>query len=211
MPKGEEKTNASRKRIEDAVLRLLEDRPITKITMGQVADEAGVSRGTLYNYYGNAYEILCAAARVFYVGMNAEHRRLYTEDLSPEDLYDLLYVDYEERAHVIRENPHLYANYCYCQDLLEGTPEFKVSEKEFEEFWLRVSSLLNGYTARSTTLALPYMACCMRATTRAICLKWLEGGCAESDAEVARMAAGAVFALGGCRQEAPQEHGRPLA
>ena len=41
----------------DAVHELLEDRPWAEVTMGEVAERAGVSRQTLYNTFGSRHEL----------------------------------------------------------------------------------------------------------------------------------------------------------
>jgi len=41
----------------DAVHELLEDRPWAEVTMGEVAERAGVSRQTLYNTFGGRHEL----------------------------------------------------------------------------------------------------------------------------------------------------------
>ena len=56
--KDERKSEKTRKNIEDAFIRLYAKRPIEKITMKNIADEAKTTRGTVYRYYEDIYDIL---------------------------------------------------------------------------------------------------------------------------------------------------------
>src|SRR5690554_1322839 len=55
---------ALRRGIQDAALRLIHEKGMPHTTMSAVAEEAGVSRQTLYNHYPDLEEIVLDAARI---------------------------------------------------------------------------------------------------------------------------------------------------
>ena len=58
MRKRPEKTAQTKAEIREAFWRLYADKPIEKITVGEVCERAGYNRGTFYLHYRDLYELL---------------------------------------------------------------------------------------------------------------------------------------------------------
>ncbi len=72
--------NEQRSRILDAVERLMTDRPDRRLTIKAVADEAGLTRPTVYKYFPDLHHIVAeTAARWLAVTEDQVARRLQTE------------------------------------------------------------------------------------------------------------------------------------
>ena len=62
-PRKDSETPNARRRIIDAFWRLLEANPLSKITVGMVANEAGCNRGTFYYHFGDMNSLALEAIR----------------------------------------------------------------------------------------------------------------------------------------------------
>ena len=62
----------ARKRIVDTTLRVLDRRGATQTTVAGIADALGISRRTVYNYFGSTEELFTAAAEVALQGFVAD-------------------------------------------------------------------------------------------------------------------------------------------
>ncbi len=69
MRKRPEKTNQTKADLEEAFWRLYAERPIEKITVGQVCELAGYNRGTFYLHYRDLYEMLQVIENALLAGM----------------------------------------------------------------------------------------------------------------------------------------------
>lgn len=74
MPKGEETTSGAERRIHEAAFRLFARTGRADLTVSELAGEAGVARGTIYQYVSSAATLFDSVA----AGLSAEtHRRIH--------------------------------------------------------------------------------------------------------------------------------------
>ncbi|MBP3866903.1 MAG: TetR/AcrR family transcriptional regulator [Eggerthellaceae bacterium] len=71
MRKRPEKTERTKADLKEAFWRLYRDKPIEKITVGEVCETAGYNRGTFYLHYHDLYELLEAIEGALLDGMTA--------------------------------------------------------------------------------------------------------------------------------------------
>ena len=69
MKKRPEKTAQTKADLQEAFWRLFAERPIEKITVGQVCELAGYNRGTFYLHYHDLYEMLNSIEAALLCGM----------------------------------------------------------------------------------------------------------------------------------------------
>ena len=89
-------TKITKKALENAFIALLEERPLSKITVADIADKAGVNRHTFYYHFRNVDDMI-----VFSVKETLDS--LYSEDRKDSEfdgfLLFLKYI-YEKRQHI---------------------------------------------------------------------------------------------------------------
>ncbi|MDF9445568.1 TetR/AcrR family transcriptional regulator, partial [Limosilactobacillus mucosae] len=54
----ENKTNYTRRQLQNAMIELLEEKPFEKITINDIASHVHVNRSTVYRYYDDKYDLL---------------------------------------------------------------------------------------------------------------------------------------------------------
>ena len=69
MKKRPEKTEQTKADLKEAFWRLYADKPIEKITVGEVCKLAGYNRGTFYLHYRDLYEMLATIEASLLEGM----------------------------------------------------------------------------------------------------------------------------------------------
>lgn len=81
-PLGRRELNKARTReaIVEALRDLVEQQPVHKVTVDQLAERAGVSRRTFFNYYAGIAAVLSEI-----IGENTEHMAAMVEDLDGEE------------------------------------------------------------------------------------------------------------------------------
>lgn len=97
----------TRGRIRTELLRLMEEKPIERITVKEIVANLGLSRGTFYLYYDSSYAVLQEIEDEFF----AEHERVFSRYLNCP--LDDIYFNYPHPAllelmHVVREEGDVY-------------------------------------------------------------------------------------------------------
>lgn len=118
-----------------ALLRLLEIRPLTDLSIDEIAQAAGVSRSAFYFYFRDKYEVLEPAADEVAGLLHAEADRWFSGEGAPVELvHDALtgvLTLYKEHA-----------------TLLRAIAEVAAYDEEVREFWWSIVDRFIQVTAR---------------------------------------------------------------
>lgn len=82
----EEKVRARKKRITDALKRLLQKSVYSQISIQEIADEAGYSKGGVLHYFPTKDDIYIELINELYAELDHNHRRILQIDLNPEEI-----------------------------------------------------------------------------------------------------------------------------
>jgi len=82
----EEKVRARKKRITDALKRLLQKSVYSQISIQEIADEAGYSKGGVLHYFPTKDDIYIELINELYSELDHNHRRILQIDLNPEEI-----------------------------------------------------------------------------------------------------------------------------
>lgn len=170
MDKAEAKFANTAKKMDGALLALLEDKPFDAITVTDVCREAGVHRSTFYSHYGNTTDLLSEVKDATLAGFYASFDHLPREGgfLTREylDAY-LRFVESNERVfRVFLENLSLFDG----RDILTG----------FEEDLASAPRKKNAQRERTSRYRLVFVA----SGITSIVSLWLESGCKEKRGEL---------------------------
>ena len=92
--------------IHETTVRLCEDIPVSELTFSKIADEAGYSRGTLYQHYRNVEDLIRAVEAEKVKGLIHAFRKPYVTGTPPaegayryhpDDLEIFMYIHNEQR------------------------------------------------------------------------------------------------------------------
>jgi AcrR family transcriptional regulator len=131
MPTAE--TNATVERILEGALRALSRHGLKRLSMGDVSEEAGVSRGTVYRYFSNREQLLDAVGHHVQHGFETGLDRAIAEnpdlDVRVEVVFDFL-ASYSKQSALVR--------------LVELQPGFVLDylQRQFPEFVKRTGEAL---------------------------------------------------------------------
>jgi AcrR family transcriptional regulator len=82
----EEKVMARKKRITGALKRLLQKSVYSQISIQEIADEAGYSKGGVLHYFPTKDDIYIELINELYSELDHNHRRILQIDLNPEEI-----------------------------------------------------------------------------------------------------------------------------
>ena len=109
--KGEENRSVrlTRKRLSDALITLLMQKPVREITVRELTELANVSRGTFYFHYTDIYDLMD----------HVEREQIHTLELLMDDILPRLEEDSTRklcgRCSVIWTKTMVFAVYCWAQ------------------------------------------------------------------------------------------------
>lgn len=160
----------SKKMLKEALIQLLQNKAIEKITIYELCDTAQINRTTFYKYYGNQYDLLDEIENDFF---NELEEYLTTDQ--PEDLNCL---------RRILEN--LEREQAKCKVLINSVPDLEFSEKLFS--LPSIQSFIKYHTPQHYTLSqAEYFRLFFCQGGYAIIRKWLNKESRESPEEIASM------------------------
>jgi len=82
----EEKVRSRKKRITDALKRLLQKSVYSQISIQEIADEAGYSKGGVLHYFPTKDDIYIELINELYTDLDRNHRRILQIDLEPDEI-----------------------------------------------------------------------------------------------------------------------------
>lgn len=89
---------ATRQKLTEAFWKLYQERPISKITVKEIAAQCGVGRGTFYNHFPDVYAILEEIERELSVSLNALCEQVRGQTLGLTDFNRVLYDCYSDET-----------------------------------------------------------------------------------------------------------------
>lgn len=89
---------ATRQKLTEAFWKLYQERPISKITVKEIAERCGVGRGTFYNHFQDVYAILEEIEQELSVSLNALCEQVRGQDLGLTDFNRVLYDCYSDET-----------------------------------------------------------------------------------------------------------------
>jgi len=152
----------SRKRIETALVRLLQDRELAEITVSEICKSAEVNRTTFYANYMDIYDLADAVQQSLEDEVRALYREEWEQRRSSHDFLKLFYH--------IRENPLFYKTY------------FKLNAgRKLRFMGYDIELAARRFNNRHIEYHIEFFANGLNAVLR----KWLENGCRETPEEIA--------------------------
>ncbi|MBQ3087290.1 MAG: TetR/AcrR family transcriptional regulator [Clostridia bacterium] len=109
--------------LRESLIELLKEKPINRITVTDICQHADLNRGTFYNYYCDAYDLLAQIEEELYSALYETTVRFETDGITGELLEKLLAVIEENRdlCHVLF---NINSDKTFLNKLLELTKEF---------------------------------------------------------------------------------------
>lgn len=89
---------ATRQKLTEAFWKLYQERPISKITVKEIAERCGVGRGTFYNHFQDVYAILEEIEQELSVSLNALCEQVRGQALGLTDFNRVLYDCYSDET-----------------------------------------------------------------------------------------------------------------
>ncbi|WP_251197400.1 TetR/AcrR family transcriptional regulator [Anaerotardibacter muris] len=171
MDKAESKFANMAKRMDSALIELLEEKPFSAITVTDVCKAAGAHRSTFYSHYDNTLDLLNevkdATMREFFASFEHLPRETALKDRKYLEVYLRFVEEHKRLFRVFLENINLFDGFGILESL-EGNMQDIVPARSSRE--KRVSKYKLLFTAAGTT---------------SIVSMWLESGCKESRSELA--------------------------
>lgn len=173
MDKAESKFANMAKRMDAAMVQLLEEKPFQAITVTDVCNAAGAHRSTFYSHYSNTLDLLNEVRdrtmQDFYAGFEHLPREAALTDRAFLDIYLKFVEEHKQLFRVFLENINLFDGYGILMKLendMQSISPAKSSQKE------RISRYKLLFTASGITSIVSF---------------WLESGCKESREELAEI------------------------
>ncbi len=85
----EDKVKARKKRITDALKRLLQSSVYSRISIQEIADEAGYSKGGVLHYFATKDDIYIELINDMYLELETNHRKVLSCDLNSDEIAPL--------------------------------------------------------------------------------------------------------------------------
>ncbi|MBR2412881.1 MAG: TetR family transcriptional regulator C-terminal domain-containing protein [Clostridia bacterium] len=88
--KDNRRVRYTKKVLRESLIELLKEKPISRITVTDICTHADLNRGTFYNYYCDAYDLLAQIEDSFYNNLLKQLERFKTDGISGTILAELL-------------------------------------------------------------------------------------------------------------------------
>lgn len=182
MNKSESKYFNTAKRMDEALLSLLQEKEFGYITVKEVCLRAGVNRSTFYLHYENTADLLEEAVAMIHAQFQASAvlgggEVSLSEETPLEELFlvtDRRLIPYLE---FVRENRHVYKAIHFQMEVFGG-------EGAYKRFFRTVfSPILSRFGVDRGKHE--YVMEFYRNGLAAVLMKWVDGGCRESPEEIA--------------------------
>lgn len=171
MDKAESKFSNMARRMDAAMVELLEEKPFQAITVTDVCRAAGAHRSTFYSHYNNTLDLLNEVRdqtmRDFYASFEHLPREAALTDRKFLDTYLKFVEEHKQLFRVFLENINLFDGHSILMKMendMQGITQAKSSQEE------RLSRYKLLFNASGITCIVSF---------------WLESGCRESRAELA--------------------------
>lgn len=184
MNKSESKYFNTARRMDDALLSLLLEKEFSYITVKEICNRAGVNRSTFYLHYETVADLLAETAamvqeRFLPLDPETEAGIQAIGAAPPEELFFMTDRWLLPYLTCIQENKHIYKAIHAQMGVFDG-------ERAYRRFFQAVfSPILSRFGVAEDQHE--YMMTFYRHGLVAILMKWVEGDCAESPADIAQI------------------------
>ena len=171
MDKAESKFTNMAKRMDEAMIQLLEEKPFSVITVTDVCKAAGAHRSTFYSHYDNTLDLLNEVKdrtmQDFYANFEHLPREVDPKDREYLDIYLRFVEENKQLFRVFLENINLFDGFGILMNLESDIKNLSPAKDSRQE--------------RTSRYKLLFMA----SGITSIVSFWLETGCKESRDELA--------------------------
>ena len=172
MAKGNQRVSLTKLLLKDALLRLLETRHISKISICELCQEADINRSTFYRHYNTPHDVLLEIARDFI-------REFYEDPTAKQNKDDI-------KTHIVRMCRFLHQNVGIVKTFMRNSTDAdfpKLFQLVSEGFLETRVVLYKGQTVDEDTLRLmtSFFSCGMYTLIR----QWLMEDIPKTPEEVA--------------------------
>lgn len=193
MNKSESKYFNTAKRMDKALIALLEEKSFEYITVSEICKEAGVNRSTFYLHYENTVDLLNETARFMLDGFMAyfnDERKSIAKKLVETSLEELNFIS-DDYLHpylsYIRDNKKIFLT------VLSHSESFgfnEVFQKLYENIFNPILERFDYPLADRKYVMMFYLN-----GITAIVTEWLKDGCEKSISEVSQIIYECIFGL----------------
>ncbi|MFB9860463.1 TetR/AcrR family transcriptional regulator [Salinicoccus siamensis] len=166
--------------IDDAIIRLLKEKPFENITIKDISDEAMINRGTFYSHYSDKYELI----ESFQVALVSDIEELLYGNIVGESFSEI--AESQVKETIVKVFEYLEENRIRVLTVANsvGTTEFaKYFSRHMYNFY-KVKSEEFGVDLNSEGFT-DYLITYVTNAHMGIFLKWLKNDCQESTEEMA--------------------------
>ncbi|MBR6780135.1 MAG: TetR/AcrR family transcriptional regulator, partial [Clostridia bacterium] len=165
--------------LRESLIELLKEKPINRITVTDICQHADLNRGTFYNYYCDAYDLLAQIEEELYTALYETTVRFETDGITGELLEQILTVieDNRDLCHVLF---NVNSDKTFLNKLLELTRQFTF------RYWAEHN--VNNLTDQQLDLLYTFFS---NGAVGLLC-KWIAGECDTTKEYLAKT----ILALG---------------
>lgn len=194
MNKSESKYFNTAKKMDKALISLLEHKPFEYITVSEICKTAGVNRSTFYLHYENTIDLLNETARFllddFVSYFNIDTKNIANK-IRESSLDELVFIS-DEYLHPYLS--YISENQCVFRTVLSHSSSFgfnEIFQRLYENIFNPVLERFN-YPLSNRKYAMMFY---LNGIT-AIVTEWLKDGCEKSIKEVSQIIYECIFGLG---------------
>lgn len=193
MNKSESKYFNTAKKMDKALISLLEEKQFEYITISEICKRAGVNRSTFYLHYENTVDLLDETARVLlddfmsYFSVDMKEITIKFKESSLDELNFISDKYLKPYLSYIRDNKNVFLT------VLEHSVSFRFNEiykRLYENIFNPVLDRYN-YPVEDRKYAMMFY---LNGIT-AIVTEWMKDGCKKTIAEVSKIIYGCIFGL----------------
>ena len=178
--KNNQRYRNSEKRMQDALMKLMENRELERVTVMDVCREAHVNRTTFYAHYADIYDLMSQVEQLIRQELYEEFR---TQGIGMQNVFHHDYLIYFLH--------HIAANRNFYRICLRHRVKFPL-EEEFDRLWemvVKPHCHQHGVTDERTML---YYLTFYQAGFTSLLRKWVEDGCRETPEELCTVLLGCL-------------------
>lgn len=174
-----QRNTTTKKKVQDALLTLLEQKEIDKVTIKELCDLADINRTTFYNHYGSQYDVLQEIVQTY-----LEHTALMIQDkMAAGDDFKECFID----ALQYMKKHTKFLQLLFSQKHFQLLSGINICLPQFD------GAIMNRQPADRSPQRKKAMAIFIQQGIIGILVDWIRSGCRESAEEMAELI---LFTLG---------------
>lgn len=162
--------------VREALLKLLDEKPLEKITVKEVCGMADINRATFYRYYTDIYDLYASI-----------ERELIQEIIPAGGMEDMNIITLTEKLFCV-----VYENQSFYREFFRSRIESEGIQRVIEETYEEVLVMIRQKNGCGDDAIFRYSLEYMKSGILGIMRDWVEGGCEDSPEKIAQIIAGIV-------------------